>query len=589
MTVAIWQASTSHAVGDIVAASEVDGYGFVFRCISSGTTDTTEPAWPSEIYKTSTVSGVTSASVGFVDDNTVRWAAISAVHADLQAIYPSSIIELFELELNQLQHDSSEILRFHAGTNLNLKSELVWQGNTYRALPIEAEGFDYNGQGQMPRPTVRVSNLYLVISTALAELPYGLEGAKVTRIRTLARYLDAQNFAADAFILQEDGGIFLTEDNFRIATEEGQVNPLGDPDPSIEFPREIYIIDRKVNETRDVVEFELASALDLQGVRLPRRQTIANICQWRYRRYDAATSSFDYRGVTCPYIGGLYFTQNDEQTLDPALDKCSKRLDGCRARFAPLSFTAPSIASGSTTISGLTVETISSLGSGLTIKGYGITSGTEIINAASGVVYLNAPITKTSPITASGLVGDYGTKITMTNASDVAKIFPGMVVTGTYIPANTTVKEVNYGTRVVTLSVTYNTSAYNTVQTFTGSLVRVSVDMGFYETEIHYIDTSSIATVGDTVTGTYENQRIYGNTTITSISVYYDDFGQPINRWQLSKQQQFGQWGALVNGQVSRVYTFSASSYTFTYPLSYVCRDVDLPFGGFPAVGAYKI
>lgn len=176
----------------------------------------------------------------------------------LQAIAPSAIIELFVLELNTLQHGVADVYRFHAGTNLNSNGELVWAGNSYQRFPIEADGFEYSGNGQLPRPKIRCSNILGTITALLLTLPNGLEGAKVTRIRTLARYLDAVNFP-------------------------GSVNPYGTPDTSAEFPREIYYIDRKTAENRDVVEFELAAAFDLVGVRAPKRQCISNICQWKYR------------------------------------------------------------------------------------------------------------------------------------------------------------------------------------------------------------------------------------------------------------------------------------------------------------------
>ena len=73
-----------------------------------------------------------------------------------------------------------------------------------------------------------------------------LNGAIFTRIRTLARYLDAANFT-------------------------GGTNPFGTPDPTAEFPQEIYFLDRKVTETRDVVTWEAQSALDLVNVKLPQR------------------------------------------------------------------------------------------------------------------------------------------------------------------------------------------------------------------------------------------------------------------------------------------------------------------------------
>jgi lambda family phage minor tail protein L len=177
--------------------------------------------------------------------------------SELQAIAPSAIIELFELQLNTAIQGSNTIYRFHAGTNATGNNgNVVWAGNTYQAFPIEAEGFEYSGNGQLPRPKIRVSNILGTITAIILTTP--LEGAKVTRIRTMARYLDAVNFS-------------------------GSVNPYGTPDSTAEFPREVYFIDRKSAETRDVVEYELAAAFDLIGVRAPKRQCISNICQWVYR------------------------------------------------------------------------------------------------------------------------------------------------------------------------------------------------------------------------------------------------------------------------------------------------------------------
>ena len=50
-----------------------------------------------------------------------------------------------------------------------------------------------------------------------------------------------------------------------------QTNPFGTPDPTAEFPQEIYFLDRKVTETRDIVTWEAQSALDLVNVKLPQR------------------------------------------------------------------------------------------------------------------------------------------------------------------------------------------------------------------------------------------------------------------------------------------------------------------------------
>jgi phage-related protein len=96
-------------------------------------------------------------------------------------------------------------------------------------------------------------------------------------------------------------------------------NPTADP--NIEFPLEVYYIDRKSAENKVFCEFELVSSLDLQGVKIPRRQVIANCCSWIYRSTE------------CGYTGGPVATIMDVLTGDPALDQCSRRLTGCKLRY----------------------------------------------------------------------------------------------------------------------------------------------------------------------------------------------------------------------------------------------------------------
>ena len=175
----------------------------------------------------------------------------SSVISDIQGINPSSIIELFTLTTTAALHGSAQTYRFHAGSSLNSNGEIVWAGNSYQRFPVEADGFAFQ-KGQIPRPTLTVSNILGTITSILLtvnETTTGndLTGATITRIRTLAKFLDAVNFA-------------------------GGVNPYGTPDPNAEFPQEIYSIDRKASETRDAVSFELAAPIDLAGVRAPKRQ-----------------------------------------------------------------------------------------------------------------------------------------------------------------------------------------------------------------------------------------------------------------------------------------------------------------------------
>ena len=175
----------------------------------------------------------------------------SAIVSNLQNTNPSAIIELFTLQLDNSLHGATTIYRFHNGSSLKDNGEIVWAGNTYQRFPIKAEGFAFR-QGQLPRPTLTVSNALGTITAILAAVNAttagnDLTGATVTRIRNLARFIDAVNFPSN-------------------------VNPYGTPDSTAEFPQEIYKIDRKSAENRDVVQFELASVFDLAGIRAPNRQ-----------------------------------------------------------------------------------------------------------------------------------------------------------------------------------------------------------------------------------------------------------------------------------------------------------------------------
>ena len=109
--------------------------------------------------------------------------------SELQKPNVDNIIELFQLELNTTMHGVSETHYFHNGVGTLNDAELIFANNQYKRMPIEASGFEFNGK-QLPRPTLKVSNVFGDITTILLTLPQGLEGAKVTRIRTLRRYID---------------------------------------------------------------------------------------------------------------------------------------------------------------------------------------------------------------------------------------------------------------------------------------------------------------------------------------------------------------------------------------------------------------
>lgn len=218
---------------------------------------------------------------------------------DLQArihdLSPGAVVELFELDLSRYGHAP---VRFHAGTNA-VGADIVWRAEVYQRFPVEGTGFEMKSQGTLPRPKLTVANVTGIIS-ALCKQCGDLVGCRVVRRRTLARYLDAANFP---------GG-----------------NPTADPDEA--FPDDIFYVNQKTAETKVAVEFELAVAWDVEGVQLPRRQVIQNMCPWRYRADG------------CGYAGGPVADENDVPTFDSARDRCGKRLASCILRFRnePLPF-----------------------------------------------------------------------------------------------------------------------------------------------------------------------------------------------------------------------------------------------------------
>ena len=219
-----------------------------------------------------------------------------SIYGDLQSFNQSARVELFILSGGLL---GAEEFLFHSGVG-ELKQNIIWQGNEYVALPLEASDFDFNGK-QFPRPKIKVANVNGIFTGLVAEFD-DLIGCKVTRIQTTAQYLDAENFANG--------------------------NPTADP--TKEFPREYYYITQKVSENKVYIEFELGSVLDLSGVAIPVEQCVANTCRFQYR--------VDER---CGYAGSAVADKYDHPTTDITKDACSHKVSGCKLRFgatSPLRF-----------------------------------------------------------------------------------------------------------------------------------------------------------------------------------------------------------------------------------------------------------
>ena len=279
MAVAAWAASTAFSVGDIRRASVEQPSGLFFRCSTAGTSASSEPGWPNMVGDT-------------VTDGTCVWTGIASAYEELAKINPSAVIELFELRLDSTLHGSSDVYLFHAGANAAVSGNIVFNSQTYTRIPIKAEGFEYSNTGTLPRPTLSISNLDGTMTTLLllvnaTTAGNDLGGAEVRRIRTLKKYLDGESAA----------------------------------DPNARWPEERWFVDRKATESRDSVTFELASKFDLAGQKIPKRQVIANVCQWKYRSSE------------CSYTGSNYFDVNGNSVSTLAEDVCGKRVASCKLRF----------------------------------------------------------------------------------------------------------------------------------------------------------------------------------------------------------------------------------------------------------------
>lgn len=210
------------------------------------------------------------------------------IRAEIQSLSPSAMIELFVLDMTGTY--SGGFLYFHAGTN-GLNQPITWQGRQYDPWPISAKGFDMTTQGTLPQPQITIANIGGVLSGEV-QANDDLVGCKITRKRTLAKYLDAVNFP-------------------------GGTNP--DADPNQYLPDEMWYVEQKTSETRHAIEFKLSSVFDLMGIQLPYRQVIQNSCPWKYR------------GSECGYTGP-YFDRFDQPTSNSNDDACAKLLSSCKVR-----------------------------------------------------------------------------------------------------------------------------------------------------------------------------------------------------------------------------------------------------------------
>ena len=220
--------------------------------------------------------------------------ASSKISEEIQKLEPSAIIELFELKLTLAVNGVDQTYYYHAGTN-ELKSNIVFNGVTYVAAPVEIKGFNKTTKGTLPRPTFSVANADNAITNLMSL--YNPLNAELKRIQTCKKFLDAVNFSSGTNATADPAAIFQTDD--------------------------IWYIDRVAAETPELVTFELTGKINMQNLRLPKRQVVEH-CPW------------EYKGTECGYNGSKCFNVKDEELFGDdkqTLDKCGHKYSSCLVRF----------------------------------------------------------------------------------------------------------------------------------------------------------------------------------------------------------------------------------------------------------------
>jgi lambda family phage minor tail protein L len=169
------------------------------------------------------------------------------IKQDVRKSWHDSIIELFELDLQPITGDGNDKYYF-TGDIFPDGTKIRWQGEVYQPFPISITGFETTTKGTIPQPELTVANVLGTLA-AVTNAFDDLVGARIIRRRTLGKYLDNGT----------------------------------NPDPSEEFPEDVYFIERKTSETSLSISWQLASKIDLEGLQIPRRIITQNYCVWKYR------------------------------------------------------------------------------------------------------------------------------------------------------------------------------------------------------------------------------------------------------------------------------------------------------------------
>ena len=182
------------------------------------------------------------------------------LNSDFQKLSVTGLVTLYELDATKL---GAGIMRWHGHVSFEdwqiinpeqteVKSDIIWQGQTYSPMPIQTDGLEMRGDGKASTPSLALANNINGVQGAISALCLQYDdfaGARLTVINTMAKYLDAANFTN------------------------------GNPQAANEYRKQVWYVEQKTSENRSAVTFELSNPVDFEGARIPSRE-ITNYCHW---------------------------------------------------------------------------------------------------------------------------------------------------------------------------------------------------------------------------------------------------------------------------------------------------------------------
>lgn len=177
------------------------------------------------------------------------------------------LIELFDITLPGYSSSSGAgkyyLTNGETDQDNDGNTDIVFNGNTYLAIPIQITGIEFNSSGAYARPTLAIANIPNLTKTLDTNNEAVLEDLRV-----------AGTAAVDAFERNDEliGTKIVYRKTLKSKLSTGE-----------EFPSQTYYIDRVASENNIVVTFELASPMDIEGAQIPSRMVIGRYCSWQYQ------------------------------------------------------------------------------------------------------------------------------------------------------------------------------------------------------------------------------------------------------------------------------------------------------------------